>query len=794
VKRLRNSEVRFTKLDSSLVLDPDRQTETCVALREGQSAALQALIEAQRHRTRWYGDDLTQEQRTDWVDDVIARLQDGTCEAEQPEENDACFEIGAYHPAIEYWPNHPILSPDYHPDNFSAPIWITGAGSIGLTASDAIINPLSIMTPVILTEHWSIGLPSIRLHFSGAGEIDLKFIDAIQGGMVLIFPDGNPLVGNLISLNHVDFTDITDLPSWIADILEFFAGGPVFEVDHEFTFTTSGPHTLTMWFIPLGDEPPFLGFGGGLRNIELCGEIELDTEVVMPYTIVRAGCDIELKLDGVTVSTIEDVFYTDATCDITGITNIRFPFSGTANMLQLTNTFGTPSDNNGAAVLFRALDNAANQRLQASIIANWDSISLQEGQLRFAVGLAGATRNLMRLNSSNIAMTLTHDNTLGHTVGFRLTSLANVLTGGRASEILNFGRYIGGITWDGEMQAERRNTVTNAAQTASRLRAWADGVTPAAGFGVQLALEGQSSTTEGRAMARIRAAWATAADASRAAELSMRVSNYGGEVVAMRMGNNDGFSALAFHGVSPIQRPTHTAESEIDAINEINATLAAYGLIVDSTEVVPDSGGGGAVVEKSLIQEIYRDFREGPYGFSGFEPGDYAVWTPTVGWEPGTDGFRIFQNFSAGIEFIEVRVAFEYQFDDAQTMFLGFDWTQTSQLIIHEEELGPNVTPIATVWSYPVFTRPDTTAPLQFVVSSVFNPLEGHVTVTSIDIAVRGLASLESDNAAIEEDQIPPHRVVRYMDLTERVTILELYDWFEASGGSVPPTLEFEAQ
>lgn len=87
----KRTQWKAESLSSEYITDADWQVEKCHVLRDGQASALMSLLEQQRWSTRWYGPELTQEQRDAWVDDAIARLMGDDCSEEIGEET--CTEI-----------------------------------------------------------------------------------------------------------------------------------------------------------------------------------------------------------------------------------------------------------------------------------------------------------------------------------------------------------------------------------------------------------------------------------------------------------------------------------------------------------------------------------------------------------------------------------------------------------------------------------------------------------------------------------------------------------------------------
>lgn len=283
------TKYKIDQLGTNIVTDPIYQVEHCLTLKEGHIAALLELIQVQRWATRWYGEPLDQDVRDTWVDDICFRLVNDELCAEQPEGEPTCTTLEAFHPAIQYWVNHPIYQPGYHPLPYTQPSWILGGGAtIGTTENDAVLNPLALFGFADLEAILTAGVPSLTINFTGAGEVDIEFIQQVQGGMAWVFPDGNPLLGQVVDLEFIDVTDLASF-EFLLTVIGLATGEQQSTTVHTVTFATPGPHTITCWFLPKGDvEPPFVGWGGGLRQVQLCGEAMEAIEMPITYDL---ACD-----------------------------------------------------------------------------------------------------------------------------------------------------------------------------------------------------------------------------------------------------------------------------------------------------------------------------------------------------------------------------------------------------------------------------------------------------------------------------------------------------------------------
>lgn len=239
---------------------------------------------------------------------LLETLSEGVgCEVPTCDEG-GCIEIGAHHPALTYYPNNPITQPD-----FAGPyvdhVWTTGSGYIGAGPADSMIDILAMAGQDIGTMLAGGIAPSIELNFTGSGEIDVQFLSTIQGGLVWGYPDGNPLVGDLVNLQYTDIFSLAGTAT-LAEVFEvvFQADQEAFVTTHSWDFATTGPHTLTLIFFPSVEiEPPFLGVGGGLRSVQLCGDITIDEVVDMPGDLVVDGGKLRVTVDGVPTGTGVDL-------------------------------------------------------------------------------------------------------------------------------------------------------------------------------------------------------------------------------------------------------------------------------------------------------------------------------------------------------------------------------------------------------------------------------------------------------------------------------------------------------
>lgn len=466
-----------------------------------------------------------------------------TCYPQQGDEG-ACFEIGPFHPAVSYFPNHPKLQPNYA-GPYDARVWTTGAGYAFADEDDAMLDALSWVTADII-EAIQIGLPSITIEFNGAGEIDLHFVTAIQGGAVWVFPDGNPLVGDLVSTEFIDVTDVASVETLI-NALELALQGDYQQAEtiHTMNFETTGDHTITMWFIPLGEiEPPYVGLGGGLRSVQFCGEITLIEESVVPYTIELDGDSLNLLADDVVVSEIPKATlqtFLDKWVDETGDT-----MTGT-----LIHDYSVPQ-------LFQ-YDSVSQGRVITSVSAmQWQYYSNMRLTPVTGTLPGGASLELyegsLRLRNN--------------------TSLDNAPSGGIQIAADSAAAAVSIVNHHGGSAIIRAydNTIKE------RARLIQDGTV----FVKGIAGRDYSSTNSWRQQFGLRGAWLSDVDATRKGRVELDVSGYDGdhEVFAAEYGASiSDLPAIAFFGETPNTRAAFSTNSLSGLTLAMYDQLKAYGLL-----------------------------------------------------------------------------------------------------------------------------------------------------------------------------------------------------------------------
>lgn len=199
-----------------------------------------------------------------------------------------CFSYGPDATFIQWFPNNPYLTPDLVGEGYNAPAWYIAAGTInepiGAVAGDALTDitrfPQGSLPDILPAS----GLPRFRVNVNGVGVVRLKCANIAGGSLIQTTIDDNPLT--------VQFSDIN------LDVLSFPA-----ETDNEsvleIEIDTPGPHHIDCIIVSkVNEDFPFLFHGGGLREVELCGDTIVPNFVTTPVRFDQASCSFQQSQDG----------------------------------------------------------------------------------------------------------------------------------------------------------------------------------------------------------------------------------------------------------------------------------------------------------------------------------------------------------------------------------------------------------------------------------------------------------------------------------------------------------------
>lgn len=124
-----------------------------------------------------------------------------------------------------------------------------------------------------------IPFPTVTIKINGSGQADLEFPIVPLGGRVIITKDFEPNLNDLADIINGDFDNVS-LFVTVAEIeRDLLSSTPEFipSTVVELEFPDEGDHTIRCIFVPSIeiDQAPFIFPFGGIREIEVCGNIQI---------------------------------------------------------------------------------------------------------------------------------------------------------------------------------------------------------------------------------------------------------------------------------------------------------------------------------------------------------------------------------------------------------------------------------------------------------------------------------------------------------------------------------------
>lgn len=191
-----------------------------------------------------------------------------------------------------YWSDFDTLFPDWL-DN-----WLNGylGELLGYLPTDVLFNIESVPSnPIDLILNGGMFLPKIEIKFTGTGVVELGLLSFPLGGKAVIELDQEPNIIDILT------GGIIDPDAFIVELNRDLVSFPPDEYpinNIELKVETGGVHTLYIVFIPtLNDDLLPVGFGGGIRSIELCGFEESPMGGIQ--NVVFEDCTLKVLVDGV---------------------------------------------------------------------------------------------------------------------------------------------------------------------------------------------------------------------------------------------------------------------------------------------------------------------------------------------------------------------------------------------------------------------------------------------------------------------------------------------------------------
>jgi len=215
------------------------------------------------------------------------------------EEQD-CFEYLSYASFIRFEPVNPYLEPDTVPDGYlTQPFLVNGQNGVDIPNYEPfdILVPLDSLT---LDVNWfeDIGgqLPQITIGVQGAGQVLVKLLTQVAGGLAVITVDNPPNLLDIIAGVLTGAENIMDLNLDIVSLPPETAT----EIDYPLDIVGAGLHTIYIVFLPILDDSLIpVRFGGGFRGVTLCDFVEQPDMGIQDIRFDDLTCSLQTLIDGV---------------------------------------------------------------------------------------------------------------------------------------------------------------------------------------------------------------------------------------------------------------------------------------------------------------------------------------------------------------------------------------------------------------------------------------------------------------------------------------------------------------
>jgi len=287
MKRFNANLIPFPAIEAA-----DNELTYCVRLTERDIQLLLSQTEylhwAKRYtETSAIAPDELRDTVNEWASQVEARLM--TFEEDCPAPIETCCEQFIPEQSwIAFYPNDPFTTPDYVPEGYLLPPFYTNPVLLPFDSrlpTDAILNFASFPLTQTLPELLATGFPRFRVNFEGSGQIEIEMLKVINGGYAIVQLDDNPLTDKVIDCNQFAITDLADYEELIDILLE----GKLVQTEIvEFDIDSGGAHHIDVYFLPNIGGDIILGWGGGLRSVEMCNGITAGEDFTMQMRAIEA--------------------------------------------------------------------------------------------------------------------------------------------------------------------------------------------------------------------------------------------------------------------------------------------------------------------------------------------------------------------------------------------------------------------------------------------------------------------------------------------------------------------------
>lgn len=232
---------------------------------------------------------------------IIVNFLKGVHCPPEVENEEGCLNFYPSASFVEFTPQDPYNEPDYIPDDLLAPPFFVNSGfeypsEFGYLATDVFIDPASInIDPIDLL---TLNLPTIKISVFGSGQIELDLLAVSLGSQVIIKIGSPPNLADIIIDGFTEDVTIIDLNT---DSLSVPPETDIVYTEEINIEAAAGERTdVYLVFVPnLDDSFVPLRYGGGIRNIGLCGFEQEGLTGVEDLRFNTENCTFEKRVLGV---------------------------------------------------------------------------------------------------------------------------------------------------------------------------------------------------------------------------------------------------------------------------------------------------------------------------------------------------------------------------------------------------------------------------------------------------------------------------------------------------------------
>lgn len=260
--------------------EPAKWTLPAVINPEGRRCVMIEIPDERFHIAAFRGAMLHLAEAYKWADDPdhtareVALVWRGIIDAMEwgcgvPE--DECRNFTPAASFVTWEPQNPYTEPNLVPSGYILPPFYVVYDNtlpewLGYEVGDVLTDLTRFYGGTGVITDPESGFARFRITVTGAGMVQIYFLNVPLGGMALVTQDGDPLSFSLVELQ--------------VDIIAFPIENNE-QIIHEVTFDTEGEHFIDVTFVPRVDESiTFFNYGGGIRKIKLCGFEEAEEAMV----------------------------------------------------------------------------------------------------------------------------------------------------------------------------------------------------------------------------------------------------------------------------------------------------------------------------------------------------------------------------------------------------------------------------------------------------------------------------------------------------------------------------------